>query len=264
MRELQASLTSEVHGDVLTHSETAAGPAELVRRFGGASAIDRTAALSPSFLIRLLDGCVEVDLPGPRPNDGVDALERLSMAIGAAEPEELRDSYVLIEPATGVRSVSTGVWLVSVRDGLLAAAFEFATHEDAIAAAPPGSQRICGEKLVERVVWAIVARDLAEILSILGEDFTYTDQKRGFTLSGAATAINHLLLMGYFGVKTIAGLEIRALNADTVQVTGSVVEPDPFADADDCGRWRMVVGIEAGRIAWAVHHPDLLPGARTT
>ncbi len=155
----------------------------------------------------------------------------------------------------------TGAWLLSVRDGLLAAAFEFATREEAIAAAPPGSQRVCAEKLVERAVWAIVGRDLAELLSIVDDDFTYTDLKRDFTLSGAATAVNHLLLMGYFGVKTITGLQIRALSSRAVQVTGSVVDPDPFADADECGRWRMVVGIEAGRIAWAVHHPDLRPSA---
>lgn len=245
----------------LTERPADPAPAESVRRFGTLSASGQAAGLSPSFLMRALDGGIDLR-PDPAPN-GAAGLARLCAAIDGSVPEELEAGYVIIAPRAGRDPLDSGVWLLKVRDGLLAAAFEFATREEAEAAAPVCSQRICGEKLVEQAVWAVVGRDLAGLLAIVDEDFTYTDLKRDFTLSGAATAVNHLLLMGYFGVKTITGLEITALSSQAVQVTGSVVEPDPFADADECGRWRMVVGVEAGRITWAVHHPDVRSSALT-
>jgi hypothetical protein len=229
-----------------------------MRLFGALAApgADHAALLTRNCVIRARDGAVMVAAAPTRPLEAT--LSRLATTILEGEIEEAGGGYLLAGPPdAGEGSAASGFWAVRVQKDRLAAAFEYERREEMVAAIPERLRPQSDVDLVSAAIWAFVHDDVSTLIHGLADDFTYTDLEAEGSVAGSANAIGMLLLArGELPDTGLAELEVRELAPGLVEATGVMTKPETGAAL---WRWRVNVGIEGGRIAWALRRPDEPP-----
>ena len=213
-------------------------------------------ALSASFVLSPRAGLLQV-VTAADPAELDAGLKRLCGAIAEGRVNEAGHGYLVVLPVRPPTGDAGGAWLVRIRDGYLAAAFEFGSPAAAAGAVPPLLQNRSDAQVVEAAIWALAQRDITTVLSLLDDDFTYTDSVLGLSLTGAATAVNQLLLVhDEIDTRILSGLEIVELGGGIVQATGRIVDPQSPLDRNLEWTWKILEGVEDGRIKWTLRYPN--------
>lgn len=155
------------------------------------------------------------------------------------------------------QATSDQAFLLLRRDDTRLAAFAFPTRDEALAALPPSLIPRGPEAVADQAVVAFINRDVSALIELLAEDFVYTDEERGTVIEGKAGTVNRLLLIeGGIRSHGLPDLRIEVLGEDRVRVSGLYKGPDGALGVGKGWTWSTTMGIEDGRIKWAVRAPN--------
>lgn len=188
------------------------------------------------------------------------ALEETGVPADLSDPtvEDLGSGYHVLQ--RNPSSPDDETLLILSQAGAPVAAFPFESRDAAINAIPPSLRVRTPTAVAEEAVSAVVSGDVAAILDVLTDDFTYTDEAHGVGAEDKATMLNWLLMV-HDAIKSggLQDLRIEPGANGTVTISGRSTLPETADVPGGELAWTVTAGTEDGRIKWAARGRDREP-----